>query len=91
MKKLELSWGLHHIVKALSFLVNNFSLTYSNICMAALFVHCASEWNLRGLEYRAMVKEPPARGCHHLSSMAAPSPSPQSWLIAVAEQSERSR
>ncbi|KAM9660202.1 N-terminal kinase-like protein isoform 4-T4 [Trichechus inunguis] len=51
LKELELSWGLHQIVKALSFLVNDCSLIHNNICMAAVFVDRAGEWKLGGLDY----------------------------------------
>ncbi|XP_006860992.1 PREDICTED: N-terminal kinase-like protein isoform X2 [Chrysochloris asiatica] len=51
LKELELSWGLHQIVKALSFLVNDCSLIHNNVCMAAVFVDLAGEWKLGGLDY----------------------------------------
>ncbi|XP_035933536.1 N-terminal kinase-like protein isoform X1 [Halichoerus grypus] len=51
LKELELSWGLHQIVKALSFLVNDCSLIHNNVCMAAVFVDRAGEWKLGGLDY----------------------------------------
>uniref|UniRef100_UPI00398E9DC1 N-terminal kinase-like protein n=1 Tax=Pristiophorus japonicus TaxID=55135 RepID=UPI00398E9DC1 len=47
----EISWGLHQIVKALSFLVNDCSLIHNNVCMAAVFVDRAGEWKLGGLDY----------------------------------------
>ncbi|XP_066205816.1 N-terminal kinase-like protein isoform X6 [Saccopteryx leptura] len=50
-KELELSWGLHQIVKALSFLVNDCNLIHNNVCMAAVFVDRAGEWKLGGLDY----------------------------------------
>ncbi|XP_003798701.1 N-terminal kinase-like protein isoform X1 [Otolemur garnettii] len=51
LKELEISWGLHQIVKALSFLVNDCSLIHNNVCMAAVFVDRAGEWKLGGLDY----------------------------------------
>ncbi|XP_072887464.1 N-terminal kinase-like protein isoform X1 [Hemitrygon akajei] len=47
----EISWGLHQIVKALSFLVNDCNLIHNNVCMAAVFVDRAGEWKLGGLDY----------------------------------------
>uniref|UniRef100_A0A8C3T265 N-terminal kinase-like protein n=1 Tax=Chelydra serpentina TaxID=8475 RepID=A0A8C3T265_CHESE len=47
----ELSWGLHQIVKALSFLVNDCNLIHNNVCVAAVFVDRAGEWKLGGLDY----------------------------------------
>ncbi|KAG8438069.1 hypothetical protein GDO86_008670 [Hymenochirus boettgeri] len=48
---LEISWGLHQIVKALSFLVNDGNLIHNNVCMSAVFVDRAGEWKLGGLDY----------------------------------------
>ncbi|XP_060711352.1 N-terminal kinase-like protein isoform X2 [Hemiscyllium ocellatum] len=47
----EISWGLHQIVKALSFLVNDCGLIHNNVCVAAVFVDRAGEWKLGGLDY----------------------------------------
>ncbi|XP_053133421.1 N-terminal kinase-like protein isoform X2 [Hemicordylus capensis] len=47
----EISWGLHQIVKALSFLVNDCHLVHNNVCLAAVFVDRAGEWKLGGLEH----------------------------------------
>lgn len=89
LKELEISWGLHQIVKALSFLVNDCSLIHNNVCMAAVFVDRAGEWKLGGLDYMYSAQgnggDLPARGSPSLSSMT-----PRSWLTAVAEWSERS-
>ncbi|XP_060032057.1 N-terminal kinase-like protein isoform X2 [Erinaceus europaeus] len=49
--ELELSWGLHQIAKALSFLVNDCSLIHNNVGTAAVFVDRAGEWKLGGLDY----------------------------------------
>ncbi|XP_059574404.1 N-terminal kinase-like protein isoform X2 [Alligator mississippiensis] len=51
ISELEISWGLHQIVKALSFLVNDCSLIHGNVCMGAVFVDRAGEWKLGGLDY----------------------------------------
>lgn len=73
LKELEISWGLHQIVKALSFLVNDCSLIHNNVCMAAVFVDRAGEWKLGGLDYMYSAQGngggPPARGSPSLSSM----------------------
>ncbi|XP_078466443.1 N-terminal kinase-like protein isoform X1 [Lampetra planeri] len=45
------SWGLHQIVKALSFLVNDCNLVHNNVGVAAVFVDPAGEWKLGGLDY----------------------------------------
>ncbi|XP_044304747.1 N-terminal kinase-like protein isoform X2 [Varanus komodoensis] len=51
LNELEISWGLHQIVKALSFLVNDCHLIHNNMCASAVFVDRAGEWKLGGLEY----------------------------------------
>ncbi|XP_061462411.1 N-terminal kinase-like protein isoform X5 [Rhineura floridana] len=51
LSELEISWGLHQIVKALSFLVNDCHLIHNNVCTAAIFVDPAGEWKLGGLDY----------------------------------------
>ncbi|KAE8607329.1 hypothetical protein XENTR_v10011137 [Xenopus tropicalis] len=51
VSELEISWGLHQIVKALSFLVNDGNLIHNNVCMSAVFVDRAGEWKLGGLDY----------------------------------------
>uniref|UniRef100_A0A8C1K7C0 N-terminal kinase-like protein n=1 Tax=Cyprinus carpio TaxID=7962 RepID=A0A8C1K7C0_CYPCA len=48
---LEVSWGLHQIVKALSFLVNDCHLNHNNMGMWAVFVDRAGEWKLGGLDH----------------------------------------
>lgn len=50
---LEVSWGLHQIVKALSFLVNDCHLLHNNLGVWAVFVDRAGEWKLGGLEHVA--------------------------------------
>ncbi|TWW55685.1 N-terminal kinase-like protein [Takifugu flavidus] len=48
---LEVSWGLHQIVKALSFLVNDCHLLHNNLGIWAVFVDRAGEWKLGGLDH----------------------------------------
>ncbi|XP_067831818.1 N-terminal kinase-like protein isoform X2 [Heptranchias perlo] len=57
LKEQEISWGLHQIVKALSFLVNDCRLIHNNVCMAAIFVDRAGEWKLGGLDYMYAAQE----------------------------------
>ncbi|XP_030620623.1 N-terminal kinase-like protein [Chanos chanos] len=49
--ELEVSWGLHQIVKALSFLVNDCHLLHNNLGIWAVFVDRAGEWKLGGLDH----------------------------------------
>ncbi|KAK3564840.1 hypothetical protein QTP86_029889 [Hemibagrus guttatus] len=49
--ELEISWGLHQTVKALSFLVNDCHLLHNNLGMWAVFVDRAGEWKLGGLDH----------------------------------------
>ncbi|XP_073343018.1 N-terminal kinase-like protein isoform X2 [Pagrus major] len=49
--ELEVSWGLHQIVKALSFLVNDCHLLHNNLGMWSVFVDRAGEWKLGGLDH----------------------------------------
>ncbi|KAK0138971.1 N-terminal kinase-like protein [Merluccius polli] len=51
--ELEVSWGLHQIVKALSFLVNDCHLLHNNLGMWAVFVDRAGEWKLGSLDHVA--------------------------------------
>ncbi|KAJ8282831.1 hypothetical protein COCON_G00053500 [Conger conger] len=60
--ELEVSWGLHQILKALSFLVNDCHLLHNNLGVWSVFVDRAGEWKLGGLD--------------HVTSMADPSSSP---------------
>ncbi|XP_070960062.1 N-terminal kinase-like protein isoform X3 [Oncorhynchus clarkii lewisi] len=48
---LEMSWGLHQIVKALSFLVNDCHLLHNNLGIWSVFVDRAGEWKLGGLDH----------------------------------------
>ncbi|XP_041704694.1 N-terminal kinase-like protein isoform X4 [Coregonus clupeaformis] len=48
---LEMTWGLHQIVKALSFLVNDCHLLHNNLGIWAVFVDRAGEWKLGGLDH----------------------------------------
>jgi len=49
--EVETSWGLHQIVKGLSFLLNNVNLIHNNVCMSSMFVDNAGEWKLAGVDY----------------------------------------
>ncbi|XP_035983079.1 N-terminal kinase-like protein isoform X2 [Fundulus heteroclitus] len=51
--ELEISWGLHQIVKALSFLVNDCHLLHNNLGIWAVFVDRAGEWKLGALDHVA--------------------------------------
>uniref|UniRef100_A0A667ZTB8 N-terminal kinase-like protein n=1 Tax=Myripristis murdjan TaxID=586833 RepID=A0A667ZTB8_9TELE len=51
--ELEVSWGLHQIVKALSFLVNDCHLLHNNLGLWAVFVDRAGEWKLGALDHVA--------------------------------------
>ncbi|XP_032411111.1 LOW QUALITY PROTEIN: N-terminal kinase-like protein [Xiphophorus hellerii] len=51
--ELEISWGLHQIVKALSFLVNDCHLLHNNLGIWAVFVDRAGEWKLGALDHLA--------------------------------------
>lgn len=46
-----ISWGLHQILKGLSFLVNDCNLIHNNVCMASIFVDPAGEWKIGGVDY----------------------------------------
>uniref|UniRef100_A0A8C7H5P6 N-terminal kinase-like protein n=1 Tax=Oncorhynchus kisutch TaxID=8019 RepID=A0A8C7H5P6_ONCKI len=48
---LEMSWGFHQIVKALSFLVNDCHLLHNNLGIWSVFVDRAGEWKLGGLDH----------------------------------------
>uniref|UniRef100_A0A8C5DSK3 N-terminal kinase-like protein n=1 Tax=Gouania willdenowi TaxID=441366 RepID=A0A8C5DSK3_GOUWI len=49
--ELEVSWGLHQIVKALSFLINDCHLLHNNLGVWAVFVDRAGEWKLGALDH----------------------------------------
>uniref|UniRef100_A0A671WZD1 N-terminal kinase-like protein n=1 Tax=Sparus aurata TaxID=8175 RepID=A0A671WZD1_SPAAU len=51
--ELEVSWGLHQIVKAVSFLVNDCHLLHNNLGVWSVFVDRAGEWKLGGLDHVA--------------------------------------
>nr|XP_006136658.1 N-terminal kinase-like protein [Pelodiscus sinensis] len=71
----EISWGLHQIVKALSFLVNDCNLIHNNVCMAAVFVDRAGEWKLGGLDYMYSAQGdniPPRKGIPELERFDPP-------------------
>ncbi|XP_058506329.1 N-terminal kinase-like protein [Solea solea] len=51
--ELEISWGLHQIVKALSFLVNDCHLLHNNLGVCSVFVDRAGEWKLGALDHVA--------------------------------------
>ncbi|KAM9357381.1 N-terminal kinase-like protein [Symphorus nematophorus] len=50
---LEVSWGLHQIVKAVSFLVNDCHLLHNNLGVWSVFVDRAGEWKLGALDHVA--------------------------------------
>ncbi|XP_078001167.1 N-terminal kinase-like protein [Glandiceps talaboti] len=49
--ELSISWGLHQIVKGLSFLVNDCQLIHNNVNMSSIYVDKAGEWKLFGVDY----------------------------------------
>uniref|UniRef100_A0A1A8GCU6 N-terminal kinase-like protein n=1 Tax=Nothobranchius korthausae TaxID=1143690 RepID=A0A1A8GCU6_9TELE len=49
--ELEVSWGMHQIVKAVSFLVNDCHLLHNNLGIWAVFVDRAGEWKLGALDH----------------------------------------
>ncbi|XP_013926513.1 PREDICTED: N-terminal kinase-like protein, partial [Thamnophis sirtalis] len=51
LSEAEISWGLHQIAKALSFLVNDCHLVHNNLCLGVIYVDRAGEWKLGGLDY----------------------------------------
>ncbi|CAK8682654.1 unnamed protein product [Clavelina lepadiformis] len=51
MIELGVAWGLHQIVKGLSFLLNTVNLIHNNVCMSSMFVDAAGEWKLGGIDY----------------------------------------
>ncbi|KAK7922426.1 hypothetical protein WMY93_009328 [Mugilogobius chulae] len=51
--ELEVSWGLHQIVKAISFLINDCHLLHNNLGVWAVFVDKAGEWKLGALDHVA--------------------------------------
>uniref|UniRef100_A0A3P8V1C4 N-terminal kinase-like protein n=1 Tax=Cynoglossus semilaevis TaxID=244447 RepID=A0A3P8V1C4_CYNSE len=65
--ELEISWGLHQIVKAQSFLVNDCHLLHNNFGVWSVFVDRAGEWKLGGLEHVAAEQGDP-------SGVSLPSP-----------------
>ncbi|XP_076313835.1 LOW QUALITY PROTEIN: N-terminal kinase-like protein [Tachypleus tridentatus] len=57
-KKLAISWGLHQVVKGLSFLINDCSLAHNNVCLSSVFVDQAGNWRLAGIEYMSPASDP---------------------------------
>ncbi|ESO87716.1 hypothetical protein LOTGIDRAFT_219908 [Lottia gigantea] len=55
---LAISWGLHQIIKGLSFLVNDCHLIHNNVCLSSVFVDRAGEWKLGGVEYMYSTQGP---------------------------------
>ncbi|XP_069924692.1 N-terminal kinase-like protein isoform X1 [Oryctolagus cuniculus] len=90
-KEPELSWGLHQIVKALSFLVNDCSLIHNNVCMAAVFVDRAGEWKLGGLDYMYSAQGdgggPPRKGVPELEQYDPPELADPSGRVATEKWS----
>ncbi|KAJ8246948.1 hypothetical protein GJAV_G00257080 [Gymnothorax javanicus] len=56
--ELEVSWGLHQILKALSFLVNDCHLLHNNLGVWSVFVDRAGEWKLGGLDHVTSTGDP---------------------------------
>ncbi|XP_073460991.1 N-terminal kinase-like protein isoform X2 [Aquarana catesbeiana] len=81
ISELEISWGLHQIVKALSFLVNDGNLIHNNVYMSSVFVDRAGEWKLGGLDYMY-----PAG-----SEESAPKKGPELEKYNPPEKSDRSK
>ncbi|RZF47545.1 hypothetical protein LSTR_LSTR009081 [Laodelphax striatellus] len=52
-KELYLAWGIFQITRALSFLNNDCNVRHNNVCLWSVFVNCAGEWKLGGVEYMA--------------------------------------
>ncbi|XP_068596978.1 N-terminal kinase-like protein [Brachionichthys hirsutus] len=50
---LQVCWGLHQIVKALNFLINDCHLLHNNLGVWSVFVDRAGEWKLGGLDHVA--------------------------------------
>lgn len=48
--QLELSWGLHQLSKAVSFLNNDCKLIHGNLCSSSVFVDKSGEWKLAGMD-----------------------------------------
>ncbi|XP_061756157.1 N-terminal kinase-like protein [Nerophis ophidion] len=65
--ELEVSWGLHQIIKAVSFLVNDCHLLHNNLGLWAVFVDRAGEWKLGALDHVA-----PDQGDPSGASLPAP-------------------
>ncbi|XP_069036323.1 N-terminal kinase-like protein [Lepisosteus oculatus] len=57
-RELEVSWGLHQVVKALSFVVNDCHLVHNNVGTWSVFVDRAGEWKLGGLEFMTSARPP---------------------------------
>lgn len=73
----EISWGLHQIATALSFLNNDCKLVHNNICMSSIVVNRAGEWKLTGFEYTHSVDDQsPYKVLHSLDRYDAPEKSP---------------
>ncbi|XP_072293771.1 N-terminal kinase-like protein [Eucyclogobius newberryi] len=58
--ELEVSWGLHQIVKAVSFLINDCHLLHNNLGVWAVFVDKAGEWKLGALDHVASEQGDPS-------------------------------
>uniref|UniRef100_A0A8C4R6A9 N-terminal kinase-like protein n=1 Tax=Eptatretus burgeri TaxID=7764 RepID=A0A8C4R6A9_EPTBU len=73
--ELAISWGIHQILKALCFLVDDCGLIHHNICMGSVFVDHAGDWKLSGLEYAFPLVGndlPPSRGLPALDKYNPP-------------------
>eukprot|EP00124_Ichthyophonus_hoferi_P002217 Ihof_evm6s142 gene=Ihof_evmTU6s142 len=49
--ELEIKWGLHQVLKALSFLNNDCKLVHNGVGVGSIYVDQAGEWKLGGLDF----------------------------------------
>ncbi|XP_033630889.1 N-terminal kinase-like protein [Asterias rubens] len=73
---LGISWGLHQVVKGLSFLHNDCKLKHNNVNMSSVFVSKAGEWKVGGAAYVGPAEgdgsEPPNKGMQSLEKYNPP-------------------
>ncbi|XP_038072147.1 N-terminal kinase-like protein [Patiria miniata] len=71
-----ISWGLHQVVKGLSFLHNDCKLKHNNVNMSSVFVSKAGEWKVGGVAYVGPAEgegsEPPNKGMQALEKYNPP-------------------
>ncbi|XP_022105300.1 N-terminal kinase-like protein [Acanthaster planci] len=74
--ELAISWGLHQVVKGLSFLHNDCKLKHNNVNMSSVFVSRAGEWKVGGVAYVGPAEgegsEPPNKGMQALEKYNPP-------------------